>query len=93
MGNQIKGHAALKILAEHVPQQLKERGFCCSLKRNEELRPTAVFSVAKQRLPDKIREYRSRHESVKAFAGGKMAVGDAVEVYLGKIRANANGFI
>jgi hypothetical protein len=31
---------------------------------------TAVFSVAKQRLPDKIREYRSRHESVKAFAGG-----------------------
>ncbi len=42
---------------------------------------TAVFSVAKQRLPDKVREYRSRHESVKAFAGGKMTVGDAVEVY------------
>jgi hypothetical protein len=33
---------------------------------------TAVFSVAKQRLPDKIREYRSRHESVKAFAGGEV---------------------
>ena len=48
---------------------------------------TAVFSVAKQRLPDKIREYRSRHESVKAFAGGKMSVGDAVEVYRGKVRA------
>jgi hypothetical protein len=28
---------------------------------------TAVFSVAKQRLPDKIREFRSRHESVKAL--------------------------
>jgi hypothetical protein len=23
-----KGHAALKILAEHIAQQLKERGFC-----------------------------------------------------------------
>jgi hypothetical protein len=27
---------------------------------------TSVFSVAKQRLPDKIREYRSRHESIKS---------------------------
>jgi integrase len=51
---------------------------------------TAVFSVAKQRLPDKILEYRSRHESVKAFAGGKMSVGDAAQVYLGKVRANAS---
>jgi len=51
---------------------------------------TAVFSVAKQRLPDKIREYRSRHESVKAFGGGKMTVGDAVEAYLRKVRANAS---
>src|SRR6266567_7840913 len=51
---------------------------------------TAVFSVAKQRLPDKIRDYRSRHESVKAFAGGKMTIGDAVEVYRGKVRANAS---
>jgi integrase len=51
---------------------------------------TAVFSVAKQRLPDKIREYRSRHESVKAFAHGKMTVGDATEVYLRKVRANAS---
>ena len=41
---------------------------------------SAVFSVAKQRLPDQIREYRSRHESVKAFAGGKMTVNDAVEL-------------
>src|ERR1700730_181506 len=51
---------------------------------------TAVFSVAKQRLPDKIRDYRSRHESVKAFAGGKMTIGDAVQVYRGKVRANAS---
>jgi len=51
---------------------------------------TPVFSVAKQRLPDKIREYRSRHESVKAFANGKMTVGDAVEVYLGKVRSSVS---
>lgn len=49
---------------------------------------TAVFSVAKQRLPDKIREYRSRNESVKAFADGKMTVGDAVGVYLRKVQAS-----
>jgi integrase len=49
---------------------------------------TTVFSVAKQRLPDKIREYRSRHESSKAIAGGKMIVGDAVQVYLQKVQAN-----
>lgn len=48
---------------------------------------TTVFSVAKQRLPDKIREYRSRHESIKAFATGKMTVGDAAEVYLQRINA------
>jgi hypothetical protein len=47
-----------------------------------------VFSVAKQRLPDKIREYRSRHESSNAVAGGKMIVGDAVQVYLQKVQAN-----
>ena len=51
---------------------------------------TLVFSVAKQRLPDKIREYRSRHESVKAFAHGKMTVRDAVEAYLRKVRASAS---
>jgi hypothetical protein len=28
MRNQNKGHAALKILAEQIAQQLKERGFC-----------------------------------------------------------------
>ena len=51
---------------------------------------TTVFSVAKQRLPDMIREHRGRAESVTAFANGKMNVGDAAEVYLRKVRANAS---
>ncbi|MDQ3622150.1 MAG: hypothetical protein M3463_06640 [Verrucomicrobiota bacterium] len=51
---------------------------------------TTVFSVAKQRLPDKIREFRARHESVKAFANGKMTVGDASRSYEAKIEANAS---
>jgi hypothetical protein len=51
---------------------------------------TTVFSVAKQRLPEKMREYRSRHESTKAFADGKMTVGDAAQVYLLKARASAS---
>ena len=55
----------------------------------QSLDPT-VFSVAKQRLPEKMREYRSRHESAKAFADGKMTVGDAAQVYLLKVRASAS---
>ena len=51
---------------------------------------TTVFSVARQRLPDKIREYRSRHESIKSFANGRMTIGDAAGVYLRKIRANVS---
>jgi len=51
---------------------------------------TAVFSVAKQRLPDKMRDFRSRNESVKAFASGRMTVGDAAEVYRGKVKANVS---
>lgn len=51
---------------------------------------TAVFSVARQRLPDKMRDYRSHDESVKAFVNGKMTVGDAVEVYLGKVTASVS---
>src|SRR5204863_1469603 len=47
---------------------------------------TTVFSVAKQRLPEKIREYRSRHESARAIADGKMTVGNAAEVYHRKVR-------
>ena len=51
---------------------------------------TSVFSVAKQRLPDKMREYRSRYESIKAFANGKMTVGDATQVYLQKMNAKVS---
>lgn len=51
---------------------------------------TAVFTVAKQRLPEKIREYRSRHESVKAFGIGKMTVRDAADAYLRKVHSNAS---
>jgi integrase len=51
---------------------------------------TAVFSVAKQRLPEKIREHRSHHESVKAFANGKMTVGDAARVYLEKVDSSVS---
>ncbi|MDQ6808050.1 MAG: hypothetical protein M3Z64_01280, partial [Verrucomicrobiota bacterium] len=41
---------------------------------------TTVFSVAKQRLADMIREHRAKVESVTPFANGKMNVGDAAEV-------------
>jgi integrase len=49
---------------------------------------TSVFSVAKQRLPDKIREYRARYESVKTFSTGKMLVSNAADVYLAKMEAS-----
>ena len=49
-----------------------------------------MFSVAKQRLPDKVREFRYRHESAKAFAHGRMTVADAAEAYLRKIRASVS---
>jgi integrase len=51
---------------------------------------TTVFSVAKQRLADMMREHRAKAESVTAFANGKMNVGDAAEVYLRKVRANVS---
>ena len=37
-----------------------------------------------------MREYRAHHESVKAFAIGKMTAGDASEVYLRKVRASVS---
>jgi hypothetical protein len=49
---------------------------------------TATFSVAKQRLPDTLRDDRSKLESFTAFADGKMTVADAAEVYLQKVRAS-----
>lgn len=51
---------------------------------------TTVFSVAKQRLADMIREHRAKSASVTAFANGRMNVGNASEVYLRKVRANVS---
>lgn len=51
---------------------------------------TTVFSVAKQRLADMVREHRAKVESVTAFANGKMNVGDAAEVYLRKVKNNVS---
>jgi len=51
---------------------------------------TATFSVAKQRLPDTLREHRSKLESFTAFADGKMTVSDAADVYLHKVRAKVS---
>jgi integrase len=51
---------------------------------------TTVFSVAKQRLPDTMRDHRAKLASVTAVAIGKMTVGDAARVYLEKIRANVS---
>ena len=49
---------------------------------------TTVFSVAKQRLPDTIREHRARFESATAIAIGKMTVGNAAQIYVEKVRAS-----
>jgi hypothetical protein len=49
---------------------------------------TTTFSVAKQRLPDTLRDHRSKIESLTAFAEGKMTVGNTVDVYLQKVRAS-----
>ena len=49
-----------------------------------------TFSVAKQRLPDTIRDHRAKLESVAAVTIGKMTVGDAARVYLEKVHANVS---
>jgi integrase len=49
---------------------------------------TTVFSVAKQRLPEVMRDHRAKLESITAVAIGKMTVGDAVRAYQEKIHAN-----
>lgn len=51
---------------------------------------TTTFSVAKQRLPETIRDYRAKLESVTAFADGKMTFGAAAEVYLRKVHASVS---
>ncbi|MDQ6808331.1 MAG: site-specific integrase [Verrucomicrobiota bacterium] len=51
---------------------------------------TTVFSVAKQRLPDTMREHRAKLESMTAVAIGKMTVGNAARAYLEKVQANVS---
>src|SRR5438876_5174829 len=51
---------------------------------------TTVFSVAKQRLPETIRERRAKLESATAVTLGKMTVGDAARVYLDKVHASVS---
>jgi integrase len=51
---------------------------------------TTIFSVAKQRLPDKIREHRAIHESGHAFASGRMKVADSAQIFLSKTETNAS---
>lgn len=51
---------------------------------------TTVFSVAKQRLPDKMREHRAHQESARALANGRITVADAAEAYLVKMEANVS---
>jgi len=51
---------------------------------------TTVFSVAKQRLPETIRERRAKLESATAVTLGKMTVGDAARVYLEKVHASVS---
>ncbi len=53
-------------------------------------RKTTAFSVAKRRLPDTIRDHRSKRESLTSFANDRMTVADAAEVYLAKVRANVS---
>lgn len=49
---------------------------------------TSAFSVAKQRLSDTVRDYRTHFESAAAFADGKMTFANAADVYLRKVRAS-----
>jgi hypothetical protein len=49
---------------------------------------TGVFSVAKLRLPDKIKEERVVEEKHRAYGNGKMTFGDAVQVYRDKLEVN-----
>jgi hypothetical protein len=51
---------------------------------------TATFSMAKQRLPQTLRDHRSKIEAFTAFTEGKMTVGDAAKVYRHKVRVTAS---
>jgi len=49
---------------------------------------TKFFSVAKARLPDQIKYFRSANTSNQAVSNGKMSFGDAVKVYEEQLAAN-----
>ena len=51
---------------------------------------TTTFSVAKQRLPETIRDHRAKLESITAFAEGKMTFGVAAEVYLRRVHTSVS---
>lgn len=50
---------------------------------------TSVFSVAKLRLPDTIKEYRVITDSRRRSRNGKMTVGDAIQIYKDKLKLNS----
>ena len=50
---------------------------------------TTVFSVAKLRLPDTIKEHRKVSESRDRFRNGRMTVGDAIQIYKDKLELNS----
>jgi hypothetical protein len=55
-----KGHAALKILAKHIAQQLKERGFCVVFEHDlERCWPSSGMSLAE------------RERKIQDFAGSQ----------------------
>jgi hypothetical protein len=50
MRNQTKGRVALKILAEHIAQQLEERGFCVVFEHDlERCWPSSGISPAERK--------------------------------------------
>ncbi len=51
---------------------------------------TTVFSVAKQRLPEVMRDHRAKLESLTVVAIDKMTVADAVRAYQEKVHANVS---
>ncbi len=51
---------------------------------------TDVFSVARWRLPDTLREYRSHAELRARVVRGKVLVADAANLYLEKTRADVS---
>jgi hypothetical protein len=75
-------------LVRHVPSGTFYARFKVGKRKIRVSLNTQVFTVAKQRLPEKIREYRTQSAVIKKHAGGKMTFGDAAKVYLNKVQAN-----